>query len=146
MKEMSKFLSSLEADPEEQRFNKAAIHLRTLIFGRLSDDHVVALALLHELGGLYRRAYGTDQVLHNLSAQRDTQEEALEHHLRSLGLPCTVDELEPCEVQGMIDAWEEQWPALPRPFDKTLQTFVVHAKTHLNTSHTHTSALRYQVH
>jgi hypothetical protein len=34
---------------------------------------VVALALLHELSGIYRRAYGTAQVLQNASAQRGTR-------------------------------------------------------------------------
>lgn len=140
---MSRFLSSLEADPEEQRFNKAAIHLRALVFGRLSDDHVVALALLHELGGLYRRAYGTDQVLQNPLAQRGGQEEALAEHLRSLGLPRDIAELEPCEVSRLLEAWEGRWQTLPRPFDKTLQAFVLHAKTHLNADHAQPSTLTY---
>lgn len=144
MNEMSKFLASFEADPEEQRFNKAAIHLRALVFGRLSDDHVVALALLHELSGIYRRAYGTDQVLQNPSAQRGTQEDALEDHLRALGLPCDVTELEPGEVESLISSWETQWQALPRPFDTTLQTFVVYAETQLNSVLTQSSTLGYQ--
>ncbi len=143
MKEMSKFLSSFEADPEEQRFNKAAIYLRTLVFGRLSDDHVVALALLHELSGIYRRAYGTDQVL-KASPQRETQEEALEAHLRALGLPCEVAELEPSELESLITTWQTQWQTLPCPFDRTLQTFVLYAETQLNSVFTQSSTLGYQ--
>lgn len=137
------FLSSFEADPEEQRFGKAAIHLRALVFGRLSDDHVLALALLHELGGLYRRAYGTDQVLPSGPARRGTQEEALEAHLRTLGLPCCVADLEPCEVQGLLDAWEAQCGTLPRPFDRTLHAFLVHARSHLSATYAQTAATAY---
>lgn len=140
---MSRFLSSFEADPEEQRFNKAAIHLRALVFGRMSDDHVVALALLHELSGLYRRAYGTDQVLQNPSAQGGSQETALGEHLRALGLPRDIAELEPCEVSSLLGSWEGRWQALPRPFDKTLEAFVLHAKT-LSTDRAQPSVPSYQ--
>lgn len=123
------FLASFGDDPEEQRFSKAVVHLRTLVFGRLSDDHVVALALLHELGGLYRRAFGTDQVLH--PAQRGSQEEALRAHLRALGLPDQLTELEPCEIEQLIELWEPHLGRLPRPFAETLRAFVQHSKTHL---------------
>lgn len=125
------FLASFTDDPEEQRFNKAVVHLRLLVFSRLSDDHVLALALLHELGELYRRAFSTEQVLHDGSAHRDTQEEALTAHLHGLGLPATLSELEPHEVVGIIEAWEHAHENLPHPFDKTLKTFVMHAKTQL---------------
>jgi hypothetical protein len=138
------FLSSFEADPEEQRFGKAAIHLRTLVFGRLSDDHVLALALLPALGSLYRRAYSTDQVLPSGSARRGSQEEALAAHLYALGLPSNLTELEPCEVQGLIDAWEGSCQALPRPFDGTLRAFLVHARAHLSAAPTPTVPTGYE--
>ncbi len=131
MKEMSMFLASFADDPEEQRFSKAVIHLRLLVFSRLSDDHVLALALLHELGELYRRAFRTDQVLHDGSAHHNTQEEALTAHLHGLGLPATLSELEPCEVAELIRVWERDHKNLPHPFDRTLETFVLHAKTQL---------------
>ena len=130
MSGMSMFLASLGADPEEQRFNKATIYLRTLRFGRLSDDHVIALAVLHELGGVYRRAYGTAQVLH--PAPYGAQEEALRSHLRALGLPCSVEELEPHELRGLLTSWQEQYHALLRPFDATLRAFLEYAETQLN--------------
>lgn len=132
MKEMSKFFSSFQADPEDQRVNKAAIHLRALIFERLSEDHVMAMALLHELGGIYRRAYGTAQVLECSSAQRVTQKDALEAHLHSLGLPSDLSELESCEVKAIVETWDAHAHALPRPFDATLQAFILHAKSQLS--------------
>ncbi len=101
------------------------------MFSRLSDDHVLALALLHELGELYRQAFGTDQVLHDGSAHRATQEEALAAHLHTLSLPATLSELEPCEVAELIEVWEHRYESLPHPFDTTLKTFVRHAKTQL---------------
>lgn len=128
MKEMSRFISSLEADPEEQRFGKAAIHLRALIFDRLSDDHVIALALLHELGGIYKSAFISHQVLKD---QHVTQEEALGAHLEALGLPRNLDELEVCEVRSLTESWENKWQDLPAPFDKTLHTFVDYARTQI---------------
>ena len=131
MKEMSMFLASFADDPEEQRFSKAVVHLRLLVFSRLSDDHVLALALLHELGELYRQAFRTDQVLHDASHGHGTQEEALAAHLHGLGLPATLAELEPHEVTEIIKVWEHGYEDLPRPFDRTLQTFVQHAKTQL---------------
>lgn len=134
MSRMSKFLVSLEAEPEAQRFNKATIYLRTLVFGRLSDDHVVALAVLHELSGVYRRAYGTAQVLHDPMAPYGGQEQALRAHLRALGLPCDSAELEPCDVEELLASWRERWYALPRPFDATLQAFLHHAETRLDTN------------
>ncbi len=124
------FLASLGSDPEAQRFNKATIYLRTLRFGRLSDDHVVALAVLHELGGVYRRAYGTEQILH--PAPYGAQEEALRAHLRALGLPRSVDELEPRELRALTTSWREQRRVLPRPFDITLGAFLEHAETQIN--------------
>lgn len=134
MKEMSMFLASFSDDPEDQRFGKAAIHLRQLVFSRLSDDHVVALALLFELGELYRRAFGTDQVLQDPSAHHDTQEEALERHLRALSLPARLSELEPREVVELVGHWEDLYADLPKPFDQTLGAFVLHAKTQLGTA------------
>ncbi len=131
MKEMSMFLASFADDPEEQRFSKAVIHLRLLVFSRLSDDHVLALALLHELGELYRRAFRTEQVLHDGSAHHGTQEEALTAHLYGLGLPATLAELEPREVAELIETWEHGFEKLLKPFDRTLETFVLHAKTQL---------------
>lgn len=131
MKEMSMFLASFADDPEEQRFSKAVIHLRLLVFSRLSDDHVLALALLHELGELYRQAFRTEQVLHDASHGHNTQEEALTAHLHGLGLPATLSELEPHEVTGIIKTWEHGHEHLPHPFDRTLQAFVRHAKTQL---------------
>ena len=125
------FLASLEDDPEEQRFSKAVVHLRLLVFSRLSDDHVLALALVHELGELYRRAFRTEQVLHDGSAHHNTQEEALAAHLHGLGLPAALSELEPCEVAEIIKTWEHGYETLPGPFDRTLQAFVLHAKTQL---------------
>jgi hypothetical protein len=131
MKEMSSFVSSLEADPEEQRFNKAAIHLRALRFERLSDDHVISLALLHELGSIYRNAFTSHQVLKD---QHVTQEDALRTHLEALKLPSCLEGLEPHEVKGLVEAWDNRWQDLPRPFDQTLNTFVLYAKTHLGGS------------
>ena len=128
---MSMFLASFADDPEEQRFTKAVIHLRLLVFSRLSDDHVLALALVHELGELYRRAFSTEQVLHDGSAHHNTQEEALTAHLHGLGLPATLAELEPHEVAEIVKVWERGYENLPGPFDRTLQTFVLHAKTQL---------------
>ncbi len=123
------FLSSLEADPEEQRVSKAAIYLRALVFGRLSDDHVLALALLYELGDIYRRAYRTDQVLEGSGLHHTTQEHALEAHLQRLGLPCDLSELEPNEVGTLVALWKSQWPSLPRPFGELVQRFVLYAET-----------------
>ena len=131
MKEMSMFLASFADDPEEQRFSKAVVGVRLLVFSRLSDDHVLALALLHELGELYRRAFRTEQVLHDGSAHHNTQEEALTAHLHGLGLPAALSELEPHEVTELIKTWERGYEHLPGPFDRTLQTFVLHAKTQL---------------
>ena len=128
---MSMFLASFADDPEEQRFTKAVIHLRLLVFSRLSDDHVLALALVYELGELYRRAFRTEQVLHDGSAHHNTQEEALTAHLHGLGLPATLAELEPHEVAEIIKVWERGYKNLPEPFDRTLQTFVLRAKTQL---------------
>ena len=130
MKEMSMFLASFADDPEEQRFSKAVIHLRLLVFSRLSDDHVLALALLHELGELYRRAFRTEQVLHDASHGHNTQE-ALTTHLHRLELPAALSELEPHEVIELIKTWERGYEKLPHPFDTTLKTFVLHAKTQL---------------
>lgn len=124
MKQMSRFLSSLEADPEEQRVPKAAIYLRALVFGRLSDDHAVALALLFELSGIYRRAYRTEQVLHD--AHHATQEDALSAHLRRLGLPCCLQELEPNEIDALIACWRPRSATLPQPFGTLMQRFVAH--------------------
>lgn len=138
---MSKFLASLEADPETQRFNKATIYLRTLVFGRLSDDHVIALAVLHELGGVYRSAYGTAQVLHPM--EYGSQEQALREHLRTLKLPCGVEELEPREVEEVLTSWRERWRTLPQPFDATLQTFLQHAETQLSATGAQPPALSY---
>ncbi|ADI14369.1 hypothetical protein Trad_1246 [Truepera radiovictrix DSM 17093] len=121
MRLVNTFLRSLEADPEEQRVSKAAIHLRSLVFGRLSDDHAVALALLHELRGLYRRAYGTEQVLRDHHA---TQETALLAHLRQLGLPCCPDELGPEERAALLGRWQRSWSELPRPFDALMERFL----------------------
>ena len=132
MKEMSRFLSAFAADPEEQRFSKAVVHLRSLVFSPLSDDHVVALALLYELRALYRQAFSTDQVLH--SARRGSQEEALSAHLRALGLPCNVTELGPEQLGKLVNIWELQCSSLPHPFDRTMQTFISHAKTQLGTN------------
>lgn len=132
------FLASLGSDPEEQRFNKATIYLRTLRFGRLSNDHVVALAVLHELGGIYRRAYGTAQVLH--PAPYGAQEEALRAHLRALGLPRSAEELEPYELRGLLTSWRGQYHALPRPFDATLRAFLEHIETQLGKTPTQLSA------
>lgn len=126
MKQMSRFISSLEADPEEQRFGKAAIHLRTLIFDRLSDDHVIALALLHELSEIYHSAFTSHQVLKD---QHVTQEEALRAHLGALGLPRNVGELEVCEARTLTETWEHKWQDLPAPFDKTVHTFIDYART-----------------
>ncbi len=131
MKEMSKLLSAFAADPEEQRFSKAVINLRSLVFGPLSDDHVLALALLHELGELYQQAFSTDQVL-RCSAQRCTQEEALSAHLRVLGLPCSMTDLEPEQLGALVSTWEPQCSSLPQPFDRTMQTFVSHTKMYLS--------------
>ena len=127
------FLSAFTADPEEQRFSKAVIHLRSLVFGPLSDDHVIALALLHELGELYQQAFSTDQVLQG-SALRRTQEEALSAHLRALELPCSVTDLEPKQLGTLVRNWEMQYSNLPHPFDRTMQAFVSYAKTHLGTA------------
>ncbi len=128
MKEMSRFISSLEADPEEQRFGKAAIYLRALIFDRLSDDHVIALALLHELESIYTDAFTSQQVIRD---HHVTQEEALGAHLEALGLPRTLSELTVCEVRAMTEDWETKWEELPAPFDKTLYTFIGYATTQL---------------
>lgn len=128
MNHMSRFLSSLEADPEEQRVPKAAIYLRALVFGRLSDDHVVALALLHELGGIYSRAYRTEQVLQG--AHHATQEDALSAHLQRLGLPCCLQELESSEIDALITCWRGRWSTLPRPFSSLMQRFVEHLEAH----------------
>lgn len=133
---MSMFLASFADDPEEQRFGKAVVGVRLLVFSRLSDDHVLALALLHELGELYRRAFSTDQVLHDASHGHYTQEEALTAHLRGLGLPASLSELEPREVVDLIKTWEHGHDNLPRPFDTTLETFVLHAKTQLAAART----------
>lgn len=143
MKEMSKFLSSLVVDPEEQRFNKAAIHLRALIFARLSDDHVIALALLHELRVMYDEAFGSDQVLRDPS--RATQAEALEAHLSALELPTRLEALEPYEVQQLIDSWDSRTDTLPRPFGATLQSFISYAKTHQHATRSASPAHRYQM-
>ena len=131
MKEMSRFLSAFAADPEEQRFSKAVVHLRSLVFSSLSDDHVVALALLYELGELYRRAFETDQVLH-ASAQHGTQEEALGAHLRALGLPGQVSDLDPTQLEMLVNTWEVRSSSLPQPFDQTMRSFVLYAKTLLS--------------
>lgn len=146
MIDMSQFLSSLAAEPEEQRVPKATIHLRALVFGRLSDDHVLALALLFELGGLYDRAYRTDQVLQNCGGHHTTQEHALEAHLRQIGLPCFLDELTPGEVGTLITNWQERWPLLPRPFGELVQRFVRHAEAQAEVTHSLTPATRYSVH
>lgn len=140
MKEMSKFLSAFATDPEEQRFSKAVVHLRSLVFSPLSDDHVLALALLYELGKLYAQAFGTDHVLQP-SAQRGTQEEALSAHLNALGLPSRVAELEPQQIEALVSDWETRSSSLPRPFDRTVQTFVLHAKTHLSAAQPYAPAL-----
>ena len=132
MKEMSRFLSAFTADPEEQRFGKAVVHLRSLVFSPLSDDHVIALALLYELGALYRRAFDTDQVLYT-AAQRGTQEEALGAHLRALGLPGTVSDLTPAQLETLVNTWEVRSSTLPQPFDQTMSAFVLHVKTLLST-------------
>ena len=136
------FLASLGADPEDQRFNKATIYLRTLRFGRLGDDHVVALAVLHELGGVYRRAYGTAQVLQ--PAPYGAQEEALRSHLRALGLPCSAEELEPRELRDLLISWRERYHALPRPFGATLHAFLEHVEMHLGATRASTPALNLQ--
>lgn len=136
------FLTSLGSDREDQRFNKATIYLRTLVFGRLSDDHVVALAVLHELSDVYRRAYGTAQVINPVPY--GSQEQALRDHLRALGLPCGVEELEPHEVQSLVNTWKTQSPSLPRPFDEMLRSFVAHAEAQLSTVATQASGLGYQ--
>ena len=135
MKEMSRFLSAFAADPEEQRFNKAVVHLRSLVFSPLSDDHVVALALLYELGELYRRAFETDQVLLT-SAQHGTQEEALGAHLRALGLPGTVSDFTPAQLEMLVSTWEVRSSTLPQPFDQTMRAFVLHVKTLLSRGQT----------
>ena len=135
MKEMSMFLASFDDDPEDQRFGKAVVHLRSLVFSRLGEDHVVALALLNELSELYRQAFGTDQVTHDPS-RRSTQEEALEAHLRALGLPARLYELEPHEVVEIVRIWEHGYADLPKPFDQTLGAFVLHAKTQLAAAQT----------
>ncbi len=124
------FLSAFAADPEEQRFSKAVVHLRSLVFSPLSDDHVVALALLYELGTLYQQAFSTDKVLQS-SARRGSQEEALSAHLRALGLPCYVAELAPEQLEKLISTWELRCSSLPHPFDRTMQTFTAYAKTQL---------------
>lgn len=130
------FLASFADDPEDQRFSKAVIHLRLLVFSRLSDDHVIALALLHELGKLYRQAFDTDQVVQGGSAGRGSQEEALIAHLHTLGLPAKLSELEPVEVVDLIKTWGQSFERLPHPFDKTLRAFVLHAKTQLAAART----------
>lgn len=144
MKEMSRFLSAFAADPEEQRFSKAVVHLRSLVFSPLSDDHVVALALLHELGELYKQAFGTDQVLHT-SAQRGTQEVALAAHLSALNLSQSITDLEPCEVAALISSWEPRCESLPHPFDRTMQAFILHAKAHFSAHQARTPTHSYQV-
>ena len=139
---MSKFVTSLGADPE-QRFNKATIYLRTLVFGRLSDDHVIALAVLYELGGVYRRAYGTSQVLHPM--EYGSQEQALRDHLRALKLPCGVEELEPRELEALLTSWRERCGALPEPFDAALQAFLQRAETQLSATGAQPPARSYGV-
>lgn len=136
------FLASLEADPEAQRFNKATIYLRTLVFGRLGDDHVIALAVLHELGGVYRRAYGTTQVLQ--PAPYGAQEEALRAHLRALGLACSAEELEPHELRDLLTTWRERGRTLPRPFNATLHAFLEQVEMHLGATRALTPALDLQ--
>jgi hypothetical protein len=128
---VNSFLLSLEADSVEQRIPKAAIHLRSLVFRRLSDDHALALALLYELGSLYRRAYGTEQVLKDHHA---TQEAALLAHLRQLGLPCCPDELEPEENAVLLGRWQRRWSELPRPFDALMERFLAYLAAPLMTS------------
>ena len=134
MKEMSRFLSAFAADPEEQRFSKAVVQLRSLVFSPFSDDHIVALALLYDLSELYRQAFGSDQILHD-SAQGGAQEEALAAHLRALGLPGIAD-LEPLQLEALIGHWEPRCTGLPQPFDKTMERFVQHAKTQLSAGRT----------
>lgn len=145
MIDMSKFLSSLATEAEEQRIPKATIYLRALVFGRLSDDHVLALALLFELGGLYDRAYRTDQVLQNCGGHHTTQEHALEAHLRQIGLPCFLSELGPDEVETLITDWQERWPLLPRPFGDLVQRFVLYAEAQVETSQPFAPSPRYSV-
>lgn len=135
------FLTSLGSDREDQRFNKATIYLRTLVFGRLSDDHVVALAVLHELSDVYRRAYGTAQVINPVPY--GSQEQALRDHLRALGLPCGVEELEPHELTNLLASWRERCSALPPPFNEMLGRFLEHAE--LSTTGAQPPALAYEV-
>jgi len=130
MKDVSRFLRSLEADPVDQRVTRASIHLRSLLFGRLSDDHVLALALLSELGRVYGRAYRTEQVIYN--ASHVTQEDALEAHLRAQDLPCFLPELRTDEIETLLTTWEPQRGSLPRPFGELMGRFLVHARAHLS--------------
>ncbi len=118
---MSYLLSAIQASPEDQRIPKAATHLQTRVFSRLSDDHVIALALLPTLSDICAQAYRTAQVV---QANRPTQDAALGTHLRTLELPLDLSELSATELGYLIETWCERTEALPRPFRACVETLL----------------------
>ena len=118
-------MRSLQNSPEEQRVPRAAAHLQTLIFSRLSDDHVVALALLPTLNTICTRAYRTAQVV---QANYLTQDAALETHLRTLELPLTLSELSAEELAQLIAVWSKRTETLPHPFRDCVETLLASAR------------------
>ena len=109
---MNVMMRALQASPEHQRVPKAAAHLQTRVFSRLSDDHVIALALLPTLSDICAQAYRTAQVIR---ADYVTQDAALGAHLRALELPL-LEELSVEELTHLTETWRERAGTLPQPF------------------------------
>lgn len=123
-------MSAIEASPESQRIPKAAAHLQTRVFSRLSDDHVIALALLPTLSDICAQAYRTAQVVR---ADYVTQDAALGAHLRALELPL-LDELSMEELGCLIESWCERTETLPHPFRTCVETLLSAARDLTNRS------------
>ena len=117
-------MSALQASPEDQRVPKAAAHLQTRVFSRLSDDHVIALALLPTLSDICAQAYRTAQVVR---ADHVTQDAALGAHLRALELPL-LDELSAAELEHLTQTWCERTKTLPHPFRTCVEILLEKAR------------------
>ena len=122
---MSYLINTLQGSPEDQRVPKAAAHLKARVFSRLSDDHVLALALLPTLSAISAQAYKTMQVVR---ADYLTQDAALEAHLSALELPLNLNDLSAEELAHLIEAWSVRASALPRPFRTYMEALLAEAR------------------
>ena len=100
---------------------KAAAHLQTRVFSRLSEPHVIALALLPALSDICAQAYRTAQVI---QADYVTQDAALRAHLQALELPLNLSNLSERELGQLIQTWEGRTYTLPHPLRACVETLL----------------------